>query len=483
MARTSTVSTRIALCLLLLLTGLNVYRARRQSIATDEAMTFTRFVLPPLAQTWQDFDANNHVLNTLATRVSVARLGRSSFTLRLPTLLAGVLYFAAVWRLARRWFGGGLLFLACVALLTVNPLILDYLVACRGYGMALAGWLWGMLLLAEAAESGDRRKMTAGAVAFALAFCANLAFVFPIAAGVLVFAGLETARRGRAALWTVVDRLFLPAVAISFVLLLLPLLHATPANFYYGANLLHGAISELAEVSLYREPNGQPWAYEMLVLWAPRLCAALAVAALWALARALWRKGGRPGDVYLILFGGSATLTLAALVAAHQSLGMLYPLNRTALYWIPTLAALALATAKETGLRWVRIAAGALALAVAARGVTQIRPDRFLEWPEDAQMSYISSRILNETGNIPVRICAPHARAVTLGYYRIHHGVPKWKVVADETNQGPCDWRLQPAAQPLPDGWTVLWGDSDLLLLHPGQGGGFQPPAASPPTR
>src|SRR5437763_7225180 len=117
--------TRAACLLLLALWAANVYRAATQAITPDEAITYTRYVGPPLRDSLQRTTANNHVLNTLLARIPTSYFHLTDLALRLPSVLLGGLYLWAVFRLARRTCGAGPMFLAGVGLLSLKPLGLD----------------------------------------------------------------------------------------------------------------------------------------------------------------------------------------------------------------------------------------------------------------------------------------------------------------------------------------------------------------------
>jgi len=115
-----------------------VYRAFTQSLVYDEALTYELYIAGPFANLFHYFDPNHHFLNTLLMRLSAAFFGDSEWALRLPALSGAALYFTAVYRIAVAAFGEGLQLLLAVGLLSLNPLVLDFMVAARGYGMALA---------------------------------------------------------------------------------------------------------------------------------------------------------------------------------------------------------------------------------------------------------------------------------------------------------------------------------------------------------
>src|SRR4051812_38365848 len=180
MGRTSTVSIRFVLAMFAALCAWNLYRAATCGVTPPEAWNYDRYV----GGTWQEslkhYDTNNHVLNTLLVRISTKRFHLTELSLRLPALLCGLLYLWAVFRLCRRFFGDGLVFLVSVSLMTLNPLVVDALSEARGYGMAMAAWLWALVLLLECLESFSARKLNLAAACLALSVAACLTFIVPV---------------------------------------------------------------------------------------------------------------------------------------------------------------------------------------------------------------------------------------------------------------------------------------------------------------
>src|SRR5215471_6227297 len=159
----------------------NLARAVTQSVTPGEAWNYDRFIGPGWQESLSRFDSNNHVLNTILIRISTARIHLTEFSLRLPSLLAGVFYLAAVYRLARR-FGSGTMFLVVAALLTLNPLVMDAMSEARGYGMALAAWMWALELILESLEEFSARKFNRAGVLLGLSVVACLSFAAPAVA-------------------------------------------------------------------------------------------------------------------------------------------------------------------------------------------------------------------------------------------------------------------------------------------------------------
>src|SRR3954454_7998866 len=132
----SDVPRRLSIVLLTVVLALCVYRARTQSFTVDEAWVFNSFVNQDLAVMGHTYDACNHVLHTLLMKLSRHYLGTGELALRVPGLIGALLYAIAVYKLTRLVLGGWTQLLA-VALLTFHPLVLDFMVAARGYGLGL----------------------------------------------------------------------------------------------------------------------------------------------------------------------------------------------------------------------------------------------------------------------------------------------------------------------------------------------------------
>ena len=188
MEPTSTGSIKAARWFLAALLAVSLYRAMTQPVTPGEAWNYDRFIAPALAESLSTFDVNNHVLNTLLVRISTARFHLTELSLRLPSLLAGVFYLWVVFP-----YGAPLVrrtvcqLLAVIGLLTLNPIVVDALSEARGYGMALASWMWALELMLESAESFSPKKLNLSAMCLGLSVAASLAFAAPAVALLVVF--------------------------------------------------------------------------------------------------------------------------------------------------------------------------------------------------------------------------------------------------------------------------------------------------------
>src|SRR6202012_3154954 len=113
----------------------------------------------PASAIFHEYSPNHHFLATVLFRISTTLFGQSEFAMRLPTVLAGAWLFWTVFRLCGLLFGDGWLFLLGCAALTLNPILLDFLVAARGYGLAMAGLFWALYQMLVWLHDRDHKRL------------------------------------------------------------------------------------------------------------------------------------------------------------------------------------------------------------------------------------------------------------------------------------------------------------------------------------
>ncbi|HTM47772.1 MAG TPA: hypothetical protein VL285_03785 [Bryobacteraceae bacterium] len=386
-------ATRLTILLLTVLLGTNVYRGASQSITIDEAFTYNAFLAGPLGDLLNQYDANHHVLHSFLCKISIGILGLSEFSFRLPSLLGGLLYFMAAFRLGRLLFGSGWALPLSISLLTLSPGLLDYFSAARGYGMAAA---FLMLAILQMAHYDDRPgRLERGALCLAASVASNLSFAFPAVALALVFA-LSMARENRLA--DAVDRFLVPGLVTAFTILVLPLTHLRPHHFYAGLPTLRESVESVwgsfLSSDLSRTPAPQGIWFLLPVV---------------TLAAALSRGGPlrkiTPAARVLRLSTAALVGSVLLLVTGHYLLGILYPVRRTGLYWIPLLVLTCLALAAHivntSRGRRAAVPFAAAGLALAAQFLSQWSVSRYAEWPYDSDTKRVVKRIIEDHKSHP----------------------------------------------------------------------------------
>ena len=370
-------------------TGLCAYRAATQSLVHDEAFFFDRFVDGPWTRLWAPYDASNHVLYTALAKLSVQVFGLSEFALRLPSVLAGLILTLATFHLLRSCRSAALRWSIYLAL-GLHPLLLDFSVAARGYGLSVA-----LLVLAIAAVMRNR-PVLGGSLA-GLAVCANLTSAIPAAA--LAGAGFVL-MEGR---WSKRLRRFcaiaFPALLVTLVVCYLPLRAARIAHFYVGLDSLRDSLLNMIFTSIRVVEHGglmgsvslgRPLAFGLLPV----------AAAIWTIAGIrFWRRSseGRERLVAPVTLAISAVI----LLAAHIMLGIKYPIDRTGLYLV-VLAGLSWALVADASASRVLRATGVLAaslLVIQFASLVQWR--EFESWWYDAAVKDAALRLAGECEHKP----------------------------------------------------------------------------------
>lgn len=374
---------------------LNFYRAATQSITIDEAFTYEQFVSKPFGGLLEPFDANNHVLNSMLAWLAIAMFGLSEWSLRLPSVIGGAIYLLVAYRLSFGLFSRSLWSLTTTALLVTNPFLQDHLSAARGYGLALALVMARLLELIRTTGSPETRSLYPAGICFGLSIAANLTSLFPVVALTMSFFAVNRVlgRLRDKALWV---ELIVPSILLAFVPLVLPLSKAEPKDFYFGAKRLVDTVQSLASLSFAHGEPGPHWLHALsyclrLSMAAALPCALLLVAACLACGSwVLWNLHRGPSwrselDTPLGFLTLSSVAVVGLVIAAHYLLHVLYPLSRTALYFVPlAFLAASLILYRFRQSKPISLFAGAAAALCLVSFLSQTTVSYYAEWTFDA---------------------------------------------------------------------------------------------------
>ena len=446
--------------------GCAIYRAATQSVTYDEAFTYNWLLDGPVDFVFTRYTANNHVLFSLLASLSLKIFGLSPLALRLPTLLGAALFLFASAGLASVAFDRGGSRLAVFAALTLNPFVLDFCVAARGYGLALGLFAVALYLSTRVVAAGvhDKRVYAAIAVGLGLAIASNLTMLFPAIAVALTLAVIcvLSAREGDRTAETLklMTWLALPGVLVPSALLFRPLLEAKREHFFFGASSLFETAQSLVEASLRHHPSR--WNDTSVVVSSASfiarigvpmgvlfICAALMLGT-YQMGKSHFRN---PLDRMVVLVSGAFVLCLLILVVAHTLASVPYPLDRTGLSLIflftLSLAIVMSAVGHYSGMhlladRSVKVALGVLALCY----FTEANVSHFREWRFDAGTKDLFQRVVQYQPPFghPIRLATSYVYEPSLNFYRALY----------ETN----DVAL------VTGNWVPGFVDFDFLILH-----------------
>ena len=165
-----------------------VYRSATQSITTGEALWSERLTDSKGAKAHPE-SPPGLAFESLLAKGSVHIFGVSEFALRLPSVLGGLLYFFALFRLCRLLFGDSVWLPLSIALAALNPFTLDYCSGLAGCSIGLAFWTLGAYYVARWASDRKVIPIAAGA-ALGLAVVFDPSSAFAVAALETVFVAM-----------------------------------------------------------------------------------------------------------------------------------------------------------------------------------------------------------------------------------------------------------------------------------------------------
>lgn len=141
----------------LALLAYTITRAITVSFSWDESWTYSHHVLPGMfyQEAYDKMGGNHHLLNVWLMWGSMKLFGESELALRLPNLLAHVIYLLASAGIALR-SRSAVVAIGAFLIMNVHPYLLDFFSLARGYGLA-CGWMMLALYHAQRYVSGDER--------------------------------------------------------------------------------------------------------------------------------------------------------------------------------------------------------------------------------------------------------------------------------------------------------------------------------------
>ncbi len=357
----------LSIALAAFLFATNLYRARTQSITIDEAFTFNHFIAsqPDAAASNAPYNEN---LNTWLCLLSVRLWGASEFSMRIPSVLGGLLYLAALIRLCRLLFGDSPWLLVAVAANSLNPFLLDYLSAARGYGLAvgfftLAAYYLARYLAEPAAASnfGGSWILTKAGIALGLAVTSHVTETFAVIAVEAALALVLIADFLIASDWAGALRFlwrgFAPCVAATLIVAAVFLW--LPARRFRVAQLddlfdryKNGIKALVAAIFFYKPTLLTAWdvrngpLHRLVWLFVPALLTGLALSSVWILRRTSRKTGGLREQRPLLLFSIATLLTFLLLWIETRVFHHGYFGGRRLLFTLPLLSI--------SGVQWIR---------------------------------------------------------------------------------------------------------------------------------
>ncbi|MEP7169612.1 MAG: hypothetical protein ABI855_09615 [Bacteroidota bacterium] len=172
-------------------------RAYCLAFTWDEAFSYLEFIHKRIFSPFyfNGVSANNHLLNTWLSHLSSSLFGVNEFTLRIPNILAYILFLFFTAKISNE-FSSPLLRISSFLILNLNPYMVDYFSLSRGYGLSygmMAGSLWYLYLyLKNDFQNKYSLRCLASAMISVFAYLTLIHFAFALLFSILLIDFLIT---------------------------------------------------------------------------------------------------------------------------------------------------------------------------------------------------------------------------------------------------------------------------------------------------
>ncbi len=394
-----------------------IARAAVQSLTIDEGDTYLSWVAKPGGAQWTP-DTNNHVLNSILMRIFVDVFGPSHLSLRAGAITGAVVYIAAMVICCRLVAKGSALQWVLFVCATLNPFVLDYLIAARGYGLAVAFLMAGLaiptLVLLRVEPPGLRsivRTCAISSVCGALAVASNMGIALVVVMALLMVflwsclrirESVPSRRDWLKAAARILSACVLPAVLATALVSLSIILRFPKFAFTLGVSSWHECWRTVGN-SLLNELNPvvvNPFLLPKIRKLGPYLLLLLALFCVLKAAVILWDRTWRrdPRARRLLEFAMVVLLIMIGAIVLHtlafHIVGAELPSERKALWVVPLSALLAGALAAvRTSLRVGTVFSKGVFVALCCLAVWFLFSSRFSyfrewKWDSDSRRLY-----------------------------------------------------------------------------------------------
>ncbi|MBS1780862.1 MAG: hypothetical protein JST70_16160 [Bacteroidetes bacterium] len=168
------------------------------AITYDECWTLFGYARTPVWDivSYSSPAANNHILNSLLTKLCI-QFSESEFAIRLPNLLASILYFYAAYKISLLYFKNQWQQLGLFTTLIGNFTLLTFFGLCRGYGLAIALMLFSIYQLISYSQTMRKRQLHLSLLTIALSMYANFSMMPALLALMLTATFVSWHRSGK----------------------------------------------------------------------------------------------------------------------------------------------------------------------------------------------------------------------------------------------------------------------------------------------
>ncbi len=315
----------------IILISCNVIRMSQVAVTYDEATTYIKY----LSGSYQDIiantfpTANNHFLNSLMAKFFIDTIGDSLFVMRLPGLVAQIVYLIFSYALAKKLLDRPLWIFTFFLLLQLNPFLFDFMGLCRGYALAIALLMASVYYLIVYLQKNRAGWLALSVFFMTAAVYANLSILNYTIAFFVIIAWQHLHRYNNAA--AIRAAAISASSAIIIYLLTGKQIAAMRAaeQLYFGghSNFIRDTAGTLLQDSLYLDTSNNIVYTASVIL----VLLALTTGAYWI--SALYK--GRDKAFYGLSLWLLLIIPALSTILQHHILNTPYLITRTALFFYP----------------------------------------------------------------------------------------------------------------------------------------------------
>lgn len=164
-----------------------IYKAYNLSFTHDESYTYLHYVHQGFMDiiSYKTPYTNNHILNTVFMKYCEVFFGNSEIALRLPNIVAFIIYSTFATMLLYKHCPK--LLLPCYLLLVLNPYLLDFFALARGYGLSIGFLLMSIYYLSLYFSTKQNKHLILFNVGAFLAVMSNFSLLNYYVAALIVY--------------------------------------------------------------------------------------------------------------------------------------------------------------------------------------------------------------------------------------------------------------------------------------------------------
>lgn len=300
-------------------------RAIFLDVTYDEAWTIFDFVQASYMHilNYTPPDTNNHILNSFGIKFLYSFLPDTLFVARLPNVLGFLFFILFAVKICRRFLKGWL-GLLCFLALCLNPFALDFFSLARGYGLMLSMQLPALFHLLVYMETKREKHFFYASLFSLLMILANFASLYFFLGWMGVY--LVDVFIERKSLFRRLGMAFVSSLVVTLFIWepIRKLLEV--GGFYVGGNtgFYHDTLQSLTRYSLYSMERTS---------MNEAVCAAFFVVFALAILLAMILRSHTKQTFWICL--GITCIAALATTVQHHTVGGLFLVDRTALFFYP----------------------------------------------------------------------------------------------------------------------------------------------------